>query len=119
VRRALFYSARRIVDYDSEPSWEKVRCPVLAIYGDRDTSTGPAEARVAIIRRGLAKARNQDVTVRIFQNADHSLCTTETGIRSERDGRAQKRKKEEGPDFVPGYLDTMTTWLDKRFGSGR
>jgi uncharacterized protein len=117
--RALFYSARRIIDYNSGPSWEKVRCPVLVIYGDKDTSTGPPEELVAIIRRGLAKARNQDVTVKLFHNADHSLCKTETGGRKEGSRRAEMRKREDGPDFVPGYLDTMTTWLEKKFGACR
>jgi pimeloyl-ACP methyl ester carboxylesterase len=117
--RALFYSARRNVDYDSRPSWEKVRCPVLVIYGDKDTSSGPPEGLVAVIRRGLAIARNQDVTIKIFHDADHSLCRAVPGGRKEAGQRTKKRKREDGPDFVAGYLDTMTTWLDQRFGSGR
>src|SRR5262249_13398562 len=60
----LFYAARRNVGYDSRPSWEKVRCPVLVIYGDKDTSSGPPDGLVDIIRRGLAKAGNQDVAVK-------------------------------------------------------
>lgn len=39
--RSLFHAARRNVEYDTAPSWEKVHCPVLVIYGDRDTSSGP------------------------------------------------------------------------------
>jgi dienelactone hydrolase len=117
--RALFYSARRNIGYDTGPSWERVRCPVLVIYGDKDTSSGPPEGLVAIIRRGLAKAGNQDVAVRIYHNADHSLRKTETDGRKEGERRAQLQKKEAGADFVPGYLETMTAWLDKRFGSGR
>jgi pimeloyl-ACP methyl ester carboxylesterase len=116
--RALFYAARRSIDYDNGPSWEKVHCPVLVIYGDKDTSSGPPAELVAVIRRGLAKARNPDVTVKIFHNANHSLCQSETGGRKEARQRAQLRRGD-GPDFVPGYLDIMTSWLDKRFGPGR
>jgi len=114
--RALFDSARRILVNDTGPSWEKVRCPVLVIYGDKDTSTGPPEAQVAIIRRGLARVGNREVMEKIFPSADHSLCKTETGGPKEAAQRAKTRKKEDGPDFVAGYLDTMTTWLTKRFG---
>jgi pimeloyl-ACP methyl ester carboxylesterase len=117
--RALFHSARRMVGYDSGPSWEKVRCPVLVIYGAKDTSCGPPARLVAVIRRGLAKARNPDVTVKIFPNADHSLCPADTGGRPQAGQPARMRKSEDDPDFVAGYLDTMTTWLDERFGPGR
>jgi uncharacterized protein len=113
---ARFYAGRRMVSYDSGPSWENVRCPVLVIYGDKDTSSGPPDGLVEIIRRGLTKAGNQDVTIKIFHNADHSLCKSETGGRKEAAKRAKTRKKEGRPDFVPGYLDTMTTWLVQRFG---
>ena len=112
--RTLFYSARRNVGYDTGPSWEKVRCPVLVIYGDNDRSSGPPDPLVKTIRQGLLKAGNHDVAVRIFTDADHSLCRVETGTRKNATGRA---KGGDPPDFVPGYLDAMTSWLDRRFGA--
>src|SRR5262249_34344937 len=69
--RTLCDAARRVVEYDTGPSWEKVRCPVLVIYGDKDTSSGPPDGLVATIRRGLARGGNDDVTARIFAGADH------------------------------------------------
>jgi uncharacterized protein len=113
--RTLFYSARRMVDYNSAPSWALVHCPVLAIFGDRDTSTGPAEPATEIIRRGLANAGNHDITIKIFPAADHSLCQSPTGGRKDAAQPTQTRTKADGPNFVPGYLDTMTDWLKKRF----
>ena len=74
--RTLFDAARRVVEYDTGPSWEQVRCPVLVIYGDRDTSSGPPDELVATIRRGLAKRGNDDVTVRIFPSAEHGWTAT-------------------------------------------
>jgi pimeloyl-ACP methyl ester carboxylesterase len=116
--RAVFASARRMVGYDNTPSWEGVHCPVLVIYGDKDTSCGSPDELVAIIRRGLARAGNRDVSVKIFPNADHSLCRAATGGRQQATEGARTRRPEDGPDFVPGYLDTMTTWLAERFGTG-
>jgi pimeloyl-ACP methyl ester carboxylesterase len=116
--RTLFYAARTNVDYDTEPSWEKVLCPVLVIYGGKDTSSGPPEPLVAVIRRGLKQAKNADVTIHIFSNADHSLCFTETGGEKEQAQRARTRQNQNDPSFVAGYLDMMTEWLCKRFASG-
>jgi pimeloyl-ACP methyl ester carboxylesterase len=116
--RTLFYSARRNVGQDTAPYWEKVRRPVLVIYGDKDVSSGPPESLIAVIRRGLAKAGNADVTVRIFADADHSLCRTKTGGPKEARERARSRPKGAGPDFVPGYLDAMTDWLAAKCTAG-
>jgi len=112
--RTLCDAARRVVEYDTGPSWEKVRCPVLVIYGDKDTSSGPPDGLVATIRRGLARGGNDDVTARIFAGADHSLCRSEPGGRKEALPRAPKG--DAAPDFVPGYPDVMTAWLRQRFG---
>jgi pimeloyl-ACP methyl ester carboxylesterase len=111
---ALFYSARRNVHDDSEPWWQGVHCPVLVVFGDKDTSSGPPAPLVAIIRRGLAKAGNKDLTVKIFQGADHSLCKTETGGRKEARQRTQNKTAEAAPAFVDGYLETLTVWLEKQ-----
>jgi pimeloyl-ACP methyl ester carboxylesterase len=113
---ALFYSARGMVEYDPGPSWEKVRCPVLAIYGEKDTSL-PAEKSLPIIRRGLEVAGNRDVTIRVFPGADHGLTTTVSGGPKEARERSKARRPGDVPDFAPGYLDLMTSWLTERFGS--
>jgi hypothetical protein len=87
---------------------------VLVIYGDRDTSSGPPDELVATIRRGLAKGGNGDVTVRVFAGTDHSLCRSEAG--GGKEALAKAPKGDVWPDFVPGYLDLMTTWFHQRFG---
>jgi dienelactone hydrolase len=112
--RDLFYSARLNTHDDSSLWWEGVHCPVLVIFGDKDTSSGPPEPLVAIIRRGLAKAGNKDVTVKIFANADHSLCRTHTGGSKKARESAKTKNKEAPPDFVESYLETMTEWLEKQ-----
>lgn len=97
--RALFRSARMTVEYDTQQVWERVRCPVLAIYGDADTSSGKPAPLIEIIRAGLAKAGNTNFLFKIIPNADHSLFETrQHGVAS----RA----------FAPGYLETLTSWLE-------
>ncbi|MDB5350115.1 MAG: hypothetical protein JWN86_1362 [Planctomycetota bacterium] len=111
--RALFYSARKMVEFDPGPSWERVKCPVLAIYGEKDTSL-PPEQNLPIIRRGLAKAGNKDVTIKVVPGADHGLKVTRPGGPKEVRERSKARKPGDGPDFAPGYLDLMTDWLTER-----
>jgi pimeloyl-ACP methyl ester carboxylesterase len=115
--RDLFYFARLNTHDDSSRWWEGVHCPVLVIFGDKDTSSGSPEPLVALIRSGLAKAGNKDVTVKIFTNADHSLCQTRTGGPKEARERERDKAKDKGtpPDFVDGYLETMSDWLEKQF----
>jgi uncharacterized protein len=112
--RALFYSARRMVEFDPGPTWEKVRCPVLAIYGEKDTSL-PPEKSLPIIIRGLELARNRDVTIKVFPRADHGLRTSATGGPKEARERSKARQPGDEPDFAPGYLDLMSGWLAERF----
>jgi uncharacterized protein len=109
-----FDSARRNVGHDTTSWWSQVRCPVLVLYGDRDTSTGPPKPVIAIIRRGLEGAGNGDVTVRIFRDADHSLCRAGPASGAVGGSRVTVQSKDAGPDFVTGYLDTMTDWLAKK-----
>lgn len=71
------------------------RCPVLAIYGDRDRLTPPLKS-ADIFRRTLTRGGNHDVTVRVFAGAGHTIHI---------DGSSE---------FAPGYLDLMSTWIAER-----
>jgi pimeloyl-ACP methyl ester carboxylesterase len=113
--RARFESGTITVHFDPGPSWEKVRCPVLAIFGEKDSSC-PVEQSVAVIRRGLERAGNRDLTIKIFPRADHGLRVSETG--GPREGRERSRRQQgRGPDYVPGYVELMSGWLVERFGT--
>jgi pimeloyl-ACP methyl ester carboxylesterase len=68
-----------------------VRCPVLAIWGEDDTLV-PARKSASLYRQYLKAARNHDVTVVVFRNADHDIR-----------------------NFGPAYRTTLTSWLRHRF----
>jgi pimeloyl-ACP methyl ester carboxylesterase len=112
--RKLFYSARKMVGYDPGPAWEKLRCPVLVIYGVNDKCLPPEES-LPIIRRGLEKAGNQDVSIKVFLKADHGLMRSETGGPKEAREREREKKPGHTPDFAPGYVELMSDWINKRF----
>lgn len=85
--------------YDPMPALESVACPVLAVFGELDTST-PVAPTVASFRKGLRKAGNSDYTIKVFPNADHALL-----VWPKPDDQAH------WPVLAAGYLDTLTTWI--------
>jgi pimeloyl-ACP methyl ester carboxylesterase len=70
-----------------------VHCPVLAIWGEDDTLV-PARKSATLYRRYLKAAGNDDVTIVVFANADHSIG-----------------------NFSPAYWKTVTRWLTNRFSA--
>ena len=68
----------------------KVKCPVLAIFGEADTSI-PVEKSVALYKQYLREAGNQDVTIKVFPKASHTIKV--------------------GDDFASGYFNTINNWL--------
>jgi pimeloyl-ACP methyl ester carboxylesterase len=99
--------ARSKMDYNPVPLFERLRVPVLALYGGHDFVV-QAERNAALLRDALAA--NTDVTIRIFPGADHSL-TLPAGERSDTNGRWDFHR------VGPGAVDTMVAWVKKRVGA--
>jgi fermentation-respiration switch protein FrsA (DUF1100 family) len=59
-----------LLAYDPAPVLRKVKCPVLAINGEKDDQVN-ARANLAGIRESLAEGRNRDVTIVQFPNLNH------------------------------------------------
>ncbi len=116
--RKRFQSGKLTLNHDPAASWEQVRCPVLAAYGEKD-ATGPVDASATVIRQGLAKSGNRDLTVKVFPRADHLLAVSDTGGRKEAHERAKRRCAGDSPEFAPEYFDTVSGWLLVRFGPKR
>ena len=82
--------------YDPIPALEQTRCPVLAIWGEADIVV-PVKKSMTVYQEALGRAGNDEVTFRLFPDADHVLRVSEGS-------------------YAPGYLDTMTDWLRARVG---
>jgi hypothetical protein len=80
--------------HDPVPILERVRQPVLAIYGARDASV-PPRTSAEILQAALRRSRNTAVTLLIFPEADHTLTVG----------------GEAGNHAAPGFLDAMTAWV--------
>lgn len=69
---------RYFITYDPAPTLEKVKCPVLAINGEKDLQVPPKE-NLNAIKKALAKAKNKQVTIKEFPNLNHLFQECETG----------------------------------------
>ena len=63
--------------YNPAPALEKVKCPVLAVNGNKDLQV-PAKENLAAIGAALKKGGNQKVTVKEYPGLNHLFqeCTT-------------------------------------------
>ena len=98
------------LDYDPAATLAKVRCPVLALFGEKDLQV-PAESNRKAIAEALARGGNGDVTVKVLAGANHLYQRAGTGSPSE---YATLPK-----EFVPGFLETISGWIKVRTGLGR
>jgi pimeloyl-ACP methyl ester carboxylesterase len=73
--------------------------PVLALFGDRDTST-PTDETVAALRAGLREAGNTRGTIRVYENADHALLIWQGDT-----------VELELPTYPPDYPEILARWI--------
>lgn len=66
------------IKYNPEPTLEKVRCPVLAINGEKDLQVPPKE-NLKSIKTALSKGGNKKVTTKEIQNLNHLFQECKTG----------------------------------------
>ena len=68
----------------------KVQCPVLAIFGENDTSI-PVDKSVTLYKQYLGEAGNKALTIKVFPNASYMIRV--------------------GEIFASGYFELMLDWL--------
>ena len=66
------------IKFDPETSLEKVKCPVLALNGDKDIQVS-AKTNIEAIQKALAKGGNKKVTTKILPNLNHLFQECNTG----------------------------------------
>jgi len=91
--------ALELLFFEPVPMWEKVKVPVLLIWGDKDRIVPVAESRT-IIENTLKKGGNQNFTTKIFPNADHGAVI----VRDD--------KTWDFPRVDLNYFNAMVEWLE-------
>jgi uncharacterized protein len=82
---------RRWLDHDPRAALERIRCPVLAVFGADDPIV-PVEASVAVFR-GARAGRPGGLEVTVLAGADHRLRVAGGGVHS-------------------AYLDRLAAWIE-------
>jgi len=96
----------RDLDFDPVSYWERVKIPVLLIFGERE-DRAPVERSVERLREAFRRAGNTKYTIKVFLGAEHTISfAPDAGA-----GRPPSVEANEGLRFAPAYLDTMTGWL--------
>jgi uncharacterized protein len=90
-----------VYSFDPLPALRSVACPVLGVFGGLDTST-PARAAAANMRRVLTEGGNRNVTIRLFERANHPLMDAHTG------GNAEIPSLK---GTAPGLFDMLGNWV--------
>jgi len=88
--------------YDPRPTLEKVKCPVLALNGSKDSQVSP-ELNLPAIEAALKKGGNRDATVQLVPGVNHLFQNAKTGAVSE------YREIEE--TMSPKVLETIAAWI--------
>jgi uncharacterized protein len=98
---SLRWNWTHILSHDPRPALERLRVPVLALYGALDAVV-PPNVHASRLDEALRRAGNPHVTVRIFPGANHHFLAAQTGGPAEV-GRLSR--------FVADYFESRVRWL--------
>lgn len=90
-----------IFGYDPIPALARLEVPMLVLYGELDSIVPPRVHRTRM-EEALAAADRHNVTIHVFENANHGFFQAMTGGRQEYPSLA---------GFVDGYFETRTRWV--------
>ena len=93
---------RYFVMFDPTPLFESIKCPVLALNGEKDCQV-LAEKNIQSIKNGLLTAGNSNTLTMILPGLNHLFQNCETGLLDEY-GILEET-------FDPKTLDMMSEWI--------
>jgi pimeloyl-ACP methyl ester carboxylesterase len=93
-------------EYDPVPALTKIRCPILAMVGEKDTQVDP-KLNMPAIEKALKDSGNADFELQVLPNLNHLFQPCRTGAVAEYNLIEQT--------ISPAALDLITQWLEQRF----
>jgi pimeloyl-ACP methyl ester carboxylesterase len=104
IKRTLSPWFRFFIVFDPASALQKVKCPVLALNGEKDTQVLPKE-NLEAIEKALKAGGNQDYTIKLLPGLNHLFQTCKTGA------PAEYGKIEE--TIAPAALQLIGDWILK------
>lgn len=102
ARRLLSPWMQYFLKYDPAPTLTKVKCPVLAINGEKDLQVPPKE-NLSAIENAVRKGGNKKVTTKELPNLNHLFQECKTGSPAEYATIEQT--------FSPAALQLIAEWI--------
>ena len=93
---------RFFLTYDPVPVLEKIKCPVLALNGEKDLQVPPKED-LAAIEKALNKGKNKKYKTLLLPGLNHLFQTAQSGSPNEY-GKIEET-------FSPSALQAISDWL--------
>lgn len=93
---------RHFLSYDPRPALMEVKCPVLAINGEKDLQV-PPEENLQAIEKALEAGGNPDYTIKEMPGLNHLFQTAETGSPSEY-GNIQETVSPAVPELIGAWI---------------
>jgi predicted acyl esterase len=84
---------------------EKINCPVLAIFGEKDANVNWRKT-IALYKETIGKKSKAGLTIKSFPDCNHNIQKCKTG--------GMREANENQNKYVPpcdGYFNTMSAWL--------
>ena len=96
---------RFFLDYDPLPSLQNTKCPVLALYGQKDLQV-PAKTNLPLLQKALSDADNTQADIRQLADLNHLFQHAYSGSPAEY-GAIEET-------FSPEALQIISDWLQPR-----
>jgi len=93
---------RYFVAYDPAPALRKVKCPVLAINGEKDVQVSPKQ-NLPAIRKALEAGGNKQVEADELPGLNHLFQTAKTGMPSEY-GDIEETMSPDVPEKIANWI---------------
>jgi pimeloyl-ACP methyl ester carboxylesterase len=94
--------SRYFYNYNPADEYKKVKCPVLALYGTKDTQV-LANINAPALEAALKKGKTKDYEVKVFDGLNHFFQEAETGKMSEYETIEQT--------ISPQALNKISNWI--------
>jgi pimeloyl-ACP methyl ester carboxylesterase len=107
VKAVLSPWYRFFLTYDPVPALRKVRCPVLAINGEKDLQVDPKQ-NLPAIEKALQDGGNADSTIKELPGLNHLFQHCQTGAPSEY-GKIDETFSPEALEIVGNWIVARTT----------
>jgi hypothetical protein len=95
---------RSLLTFDPAPALAKVKCPVLAMFGERDSQV-PPPLNLPPLAGALESSGNRDYSIVKLPALNHLFQTSKTGLVTEYAAIEET--------FAPAALDVISSWIVK------